>query len=98
MPISKGIYRFLFFRYTFLIFGGYLLATGGLRLNIKTLLLSLVSMLFILICDGIIPIDEYHISRFFYMSSYGVFHWLSYFWVSYILLTLIFFYIQATLA
>lgn len=95
MSVNEAIYRLLFFRYTFLIFLGYLMATGSLHLNRKTFLLSIVSMLFILVCDGVIPVGGWgNFGSIFYMSSFRDFHWISYFFVAYILLNLIYYIYQ----
>lgn len=54
MKIDSDIYRFLFFRYTFLLFLGFLLAKDKLIINRWALIVSLISLLFVLSFDGII--------------------------------------------
>lgn len=57
LTVGPEVYRFLFFRYTFLIFLGWLLVNDGIVLNPLTALLSVISGIFILVFDGIIPLD-----------------------------------------
>lgn len=83
--IQPDVYRFLFFRYTFLILLGWLLTKDKIVLNGWTFLLSILSMFAILVFDGIV-LKGADLSMVFYKNSFGKFHWISYFFVTYILL------------
>ena len=87
LQIPSDVYRFLFFRYTFLIYLGYLIAKGKLALNRGLFVISLISLFLILMFDGIIRGGK-NLSFLFYMNGWRVFHWICYFHVAYILLFL----------
>lgn len=87
LQIPSDVYRFLFFRYTFLIYLGYLIAKGKLALNRWLFVISLISLFLILMFDGIIGGGE-NLSCLFFMDGWRVFHWICYFHVAYILLFL----------
>ena len=74
--IAEHTYKFLFFRYFFLIYLGYLWAKNDIILNRKYLLLSIVSVIAILVFDLSGGLFE----PFFYGSSWKCFHWISYFY------------------
>lgn len=88
LHIPSDIYRFLFFRYTFLIYLGCLIAKDELVLNRWTFVISLISLFFILMFDGIIGGGK-NLSCLFYMDGWRLFHWICYFHVAYILLFLL---------
>jgi len=52
--IQPNVYRFLFFRYTFLIFLGWFLTKDKIVLNALPFILSILSMFAILVFDGIV--------------------------------------------
>lgn len=85
LQIPSDVYRFLFFRYTFLIYLGYLIAKGELVLNSWLFALSLISLLLILMFDGLIGGGK-NLSCLFYTDGWRLFHWICYFYVAYILL------------
>lgn len=74
--IAEHTYKFLFFRYFFLIYLGYLWAKNDIILNRKYLLLSIASMIAILVFD----LSGESFEPFFYGSSWKCFHWISYFY------------------
>lgn len=95
LPIGPSVYRFLFFRYTFLIFLAWLLTKGGIAFKPFTIVLAIVSAVFILLFDGIIR--RYNLtggvinsSSMFYDRSFAIFHWISYFYVVFFLLFIIY--------
>ena len=79
LTIPEAIYRYLFFRYFFLIYLGYSWSSKGIALNTKTICLSIISILAIVLFDY----SSIDFSPFFYPSySWKVYHWVSYFYVA----------------
>lgn len=74
--IEEHTYKFLFYRYFFLIYLGYLWAKNNIVLNRKNLLLSIISIVSILVFD----LSGISYEPFFYDSSWMCFHWISYFY------------------
>lgn len=74
--IAEHTYKFLFFRYYFLIYLGYLWAKNDIVLNRKYMLLSIVSVFAILVFD----LSGGSYEPIFYDSSWKCFHWISYFY------------------
>lgn len=85
--ISEHAYKFLFFRYFFLIFLGYLWSLNGVLLNRKTLLLSCISILFICLFDY----TNIDLSLLFYDTSWKCFHWICYFYPAFLLIFILHF-------
>ena len=88
LNVKPEVYRLLFFRYFFIIFLGYLLSIDKIVLNRYTFFLGILSTLFILSAYGIIGGGNV-VSCFCYMKSWQIYHWISYFYVAYLLLFLI---------
>lgn len=79
--MPSWLYRLLFVRYLFLIYLGYQWVTnGGIPISKKTIILSLVSILFILVFQY----TDVNLEPFFYFSDWKIFHWICYFYVAYI--------------
>ena len=74
--ISEHTYKFLCFRYLFLIYLGYKWAMDDIVLNKTNLLLSIVSVVAILVFD----LSGRSLEPFFFGSSWKSFHWISYFY------------------
>ena len=77
---SSRVYKYLFFRYFFLIYLGYLWSTKDIVLNIKTIVLSLISLAFIYFFDY----TNIDCSPIFYSLSWRPFHWICYFYTSWL--------------
>ncbi len=81
--LPNFIYRILFFRYTMLIYLGYLLATKGYVLNLKTGLLSILSVSSVLL----IVYSNLTFSPFLYFDpKWESCHWICYFYIAFLLL------------
>ena len=82
MNMPQYLYRLLFFRYTFLIYLGYILVTKGYVMNAKTLLLSLLSALSILL----FVYKRVDLAPFIYFApKWRSCHWICYFYISFFL-------------
>ncbi len=80
--MPQYIYRLLFFRYTFLIYLGYILVTKGYTMNAKTLLLSLLSALSILL----FVYKKIDLTPFvYYAPKWRSCHWICYFYIAFFL-------------
>lgn len=77
-----NIYRITFFRYTFLIFIGYLLATKGLNLNSKTIIGSIISVIFIFLFSY----TEVNMEPLFctHLDLWPICHWICYIYIAYL--------------
>lgn len=82
-----SIYRITFFRYTFLIFLGYLLATKGLVVNKLTIILTIISILFIYVFNY----TTFDLQPWFCtnLSFWPLCHWICYIYISYFFLWLL---------
>ncbi len=80
LNIPEFIYRLLFFRYFILLYFGYMLSTQEFILNKKKIILSTISVLFI-IAEVYLNID---FEPFFYNTGWKGFHWISYFYTTYL--------------
>lgn len=78
--IPEWLYRLLFFRYFFLIYLGYLWVEKGICLNGKTLLLSVVSIVSILL----FTYTSINPEPFFFQTNWNISHWICYFYVAYL--------------
>lgn len=79
-----NIYRITFFRYTFLIFIGYLLATKGLELNRFTILVGIISMVFLyLFAYAGINMEPLFCTH---LSLWPLCHWVCYLYIAYFFL------------
>lgn len=85
LQISEHTYKFLFFRYFFLIYLGYRWAIDNVVLNRKSLLLSCLRIAFIIVFDY----TNIDLSPLFFNSSWKCFHWICYFYPAYLLVFLI---------
>ena len=85
---SSKVYKYLFFRYFFLVYLGYLWSTKDIVLNIGTVVLSLVSLVFIFIFDY----TNIDFSPIFYSLSWRPFHWICYFYTSCLFIFIIYFF------
>lgn len=74
--IEEHTYKFLFFRYFFLIYLGYMWAIYDIKLNRKYVVLSIVSIIFILVFDY----SGISLTPLIYDSSWTCYHWISYFY------------------
>lgn len=79
------LYRLLFFRYFFLFYLGYIWAKKGVNLNFWTISLSIVSLIFIYI----FKYTDLNLEPFFAKSDWKIFHWITYFYVAFLLTWLI---------
>lgn len=89
--LSSDAYRFLFFRYFFLLFLGYLLLCDKIELNAYTIVLSIISILCILTFEGsywnLNKLGDVNLlSSHFYLKGWRIFHWVSYPFVAFLLL------------
>lgn len=79
--IPSWLYRLLFIRYFFLIYLGYKWAMdGGVKIDKRTILLSIISIFFILIFQY----TDLNMEPIFYQNDWKIFHWISYFYVAYL--------------
>lgn len=78
--IPEWLYRLLFFRYFFLIYLGYLWVEKGISLNRTTLLLSVISIVFILL----FTYTSINFEPFFFYTNWKINHWICYFYVAYL--------------
>lgn len=77
--ISSWLYRLLFVRYFFLIYLGYKwVMNGGVKIDKITVVLSIISIIFILIFEY----TDLNMEPIFYQSDWKIFHWISYFYVA----------------
>lgn len=83
--IPEWFYRLLFFRYFFLIYLGYSWVEKGINLNRSTLLLSIVSITFILL----FTYTSANFEPFFFKTDWKINHWISYFYVAYLFMFLL---------
>lgn len=74
--IEEHTYKFLFFRYFFLIYLGYIWAKSDIIFNRQYMLLSIVGVIAILVFD----LSGRSFEPIFYDSSWKCFHWISYFY------------------
>ena len=75
---SPVLYKYVFFRYFFLIYLGYLWTKNGIMLNIKTLMLSVFSIISIIVFDY----TDIDLSPIFYSKGWRAFHWICYFYTA----------------
>lgn len=79
--IPSWLYRLLFIRYFFLIYLGYKwVIDGGIKIDKRTILLSIISIFFILI----FKYTDLNMEPIFYQNDWKIFHWISYFYVAYL--------------
>lgn len=76
------IYRLLAFRYVFLIYGGYLWAQHGIKCNLKTITLSLLSIIVIYM----LQYKHYTFEPWLFDTPWSYFHWCSYFLAIFLLM------------
>lgn len=79
---NSEVYRFIFIRYIFLFFLGWIITVKGVKINLITLVLSLLSIFSILVFNY----TEVDLWPFFWSKSWRIFHWISYFYVAWLLL------------
>lgn len=78
--ISEHVYKFLFFRYLFLIYLGFQWSKENVLINHQTVFLSIASMLAIITFDY----SSMNFEPIFYHSSWNCFHWICYFYVAWL--------------
>lgn len=79
--IPSWLYRLLFVRYFFLIYLGYKwVMDGGIKIDKRTVLLSIISIFFILIFEY----TDLNMEPIFYQNDWKIFHWISYFYVAHL--------------
>lgn len=78
--IPEWLYRLLFFRYFFLVYLGYSWVTKGIHLNRNTLLLSVISIVFILL----FTYTSINLEPLFFQTDWRINHWICYFYVTYL--------------
>ena len=82
--IPEWFYRLSFLRYTFLIYLGYLL-TNGYSLNIKTVVLSVISIVSVLFFSYY----DISLSPFIFDTGWKTCHWICYFYIAFLIIPLI---------
>lgn len=83
--IPAGLYRLLAIRYVFLIYLGYMWTVKGIEINKRTILLSFVSILFILI----FMYTSINLDPIFFSNDWKSCHWVCYFYVAYLFVYLL---------
>lgn len=79
--IPSWLYRLLFIRYFFLIYLGYKwVIDDGIKINKRTILLSVISVSFIIIFQY----TDLNMEPIFYNNDWNLCHWVSYFYVAYL--------------
>ena len=78
--INERVYKFLFFRYLFLIWLGFQWSKESIIITRRTVLLSIASMVAIMVFDY----SSLNFEPIFYHSSWTCFHWISYFYVAWL--------------
>lgn len=78
--INEHVYKFLFFRYLFLIWLGFQWSKENVLINTQTVFLSILSMMAIIAFDY----SGINFEPIFYHSSWSCFHWISYFYVTWL--------------
>ena len=87
LDFPEWLFRLSFFKYTFLIYLGYYLTKEGLVINVKTICLSIVSMLTILFFRySQIDLRPFFCTQF---DVWAIFHWVCYFYMAYLFLYLL---------
>ena len=76
--IPEMLYRLLFFRYFFLIYLGYMWVEKGILLDNIRLLLSVVSIAFILM----FAYTSINFEPLFFQTDWKIYHWICYFYVA----------------
>lgn len=84
LNVPEWLYRLLAFRYVFLIYLGYIWAKQGISINVKTLILSGLSVIFIVL------LDYTNISLPFLFPAWANHHWICYFYCAYLLTFLLY--------
>ena len=84
LHIPEEFYRLLAFRYVFLIYIGYVWAKQGISINVKTLMFSGFSIIFIVL------LDYTNISLPFLYPAWANHHWICYFYCAYLLVFLLY--------
>lgn len=87
IEINHSLYRLLCIRYLFLIYLGYKWTTSYFILNFKRLILSMVSIIFILIFHY----KNINLEPIFFNSSWKIYHWICYFYVAYLFVIILYY-------
>lgn len=86
ISIPPWLYRLLMIRYTFLIYLGYTWVKDGVVISIKTILFSLISIVFILLFQY----SDINWEPLFINSEWKIFHWVTYFYVAYLFIFILY--------
>ena len=86
IQIHPILYRLLFIRYIFLIYLGYLWASKGIAINKITIILSVVSIIFILV----FAYTDWDLEPLFANNEWRLFHWITYFYTAYLFVYLLY--------
>lgn len=84
--IPASLYRLLAIRYLFLIYLGYMWVIRGIEINKKTVILSFISIFFILIFEY----TDINLEPLFFNNDWAIFHWICYFYVAYLFVYLLY--------
>lgn len=79
--ISQNLYRILAIRYIFLIYGGYIWAKKGIQFNWKTICLSILSIVAIVLFQY----EKLGCEPWVFDTDWRYFHWFCYFWAIFLL-------------
>lgn len=85
VDVPGWLYRLLAIRYLFLIYLAYLWVTKGIVLNTWTLVLSGISVVFILL----FTYTDINWEPWFYDSDWKICHWLAYFYAAYLFIVIL---------
>lgn len=83
--IPAGLYRLLAIRYVYLICLGYIWTISGIEINKRTILLSFISILFILM----FTYTSINLEPLFFNNDWKICHWVCYFYVAYLFVYLL---------
>lgn len=84
--IPASLYRLLAIRYLFLIYLGYMWVIRGIEINKRTVILSFISVFFILIFQY----TDINLEPLFFNNDWNIFHWICYFYVAYLFVYLLY--------
>lgn len=78
IEMPQNIYRLLFLRYIFLIWLALMIVRKGILINKTNVLLSIVSIAFVLFFNY----TNYDLEPFIFTTGWKTFHWMSYFYIA----------------
>lgn len=83
--IPEYVYRLIFLRYVMLIYLGYILTMKGYAINIKTFIISILSLTSLCFCSY----SDIDFSPFIFNSKWRSCHWMCYFYILYLVMFLL---------